>query len=68
LQRPTVYRQNDLSLWDNYGLADCDVGAGNISEDFRGRWYIDNCVRLNSHQGPRRSATPGLFGQTADQQ
>jgi putative transposase len=57
-----------LSLWDSYGLADRDVGAGNISEDSRGRWYIDICVRLNSQQGPRRSATPCLFGQTVDQQ
>src|SRR5471032_2314669 len=30
-----------LSLWDSYGLADYDLGAGSINEDARGRWYIN---------------------------
>jgi IS605 OrfB family transposase len=33
-----------LSLWDSYGLKDYDLGPGNISEDSRGRWYINICA------------------------
>jgi len=33
-----------LSLWDSYGLKDYDLGAGTISEDARGRWYINICA------------------------
>ncbi|WP_188130997.1 hypothetical protein [Paraburkholderia panacisoli] len=35
-----------LSLWDSYGLANHDLGAGNISEDARGRWYINFTVKV----------------------
>ncbi|WP_228527342.1 RNA-guided endonuclease InsQ/TnpB family protein [Noviherbaspirillum soli] len=33
-----------LSLWDSHGLKDYDLGPGNISEDARGRWYINVCA------------------------
>jgi len=33
-----------LSLWDSYGLKNYDLGAGNLSEDARGRWYINLCA------------------------
>jgi transposase len=33
-----------LSLWDSYGLKDYDLGPGTISEDARGRWYINICA------------------------
>jgi IS605 OrfB family transposase len=33
-----------LSLRDSYGLKDYDLGAGNISEDSRGCWYINICA------------------------
>ena len=33
-----------LSLRDSYGLKDYDLGTGNISEDSRGRWYINICA------------------------
>ena len=33
-----------LSLWDSYGLKDHELGAGTISEDARGRWYINICA------------------------
>ncbi|WP_341319439.1 transposase [Paraburkholderia sp. IMGN_8] len=47
-----------LSLWDSYGLAGYELGAGNISEDSRGRWYINICGKLGPQQGPRhREAT-----------
>jgi IS605 OrfB family transposase len=33
-----------LSLWDSYGLKDYELGAGSLSEDSRGRWYINICA------------------------
>lgn len=35
-----------LSLWDSYGLSDYTLGAGNLSEDARGRWYINITVKV----------------------
>jgi IS605 OrfB family transposase len=35
-----------LSLWDSYGLADYTLGAGSISEDARGRWYLNIAVQV----------------------
>ncbi len=40
-----------LSLWDSYGLAGYTLGAGNFSEDARGRWYINITVKVD--QAPR---------------
>ena len=31
-------------LWDSHGLKDDDRGPGSISEDARGRWYINICA------------------------
>jgi putative transposase len=33
-----------LSLWDSYGLEAYQIRAGNVSEDARGRWYLNACV------------------------
>jgi IS605 OrfB family transposase len=33
-----------LSLWDSYGLGDYELRAGCLSEDSRGRWYLNVCV------------------------
>ncbi len=35
-----------MSLWDSYGLGDYKLGAGSISEDARGRWYLNVCVEV----------------------
>ena len=40
-----------LSLWDSYGLADIirmnpKLGSGSFSEDARGRWYLNLCVKV----------------------
>lgn len=35
-----------LSLWDSYGLANYELGAGSVSEDARGRWYLNICVKV----------------------
>ena len=34
-----------LGIWDSYGLSQYELGAGNISEDSRGRWYINITVK-----------------------
>ena len=36
-----------LSLWDNYGLADYEMDSGSLSEDSRGRWCINICVKVS---------------------
>ncbi len=41
-----------LSLWDSYGLAKYDLGAGNISEDARGRWYLNVTVEVTKKPCP----------------
>lgn len=41
-----------LSLWDSYGLGDHELGAGNFSEDARGRWYLSIFVKLHRLHGP----------------
>jgi transposase len=35
-----------LSLWDSYGLANYALGSGTISEDARGRWYLNVTVEV----------------------
>jgi len=39
------YMGHAISLWDSYGLADYQLGAGSFSEDSRGRWYINITVK-----------------------
>jgi IS605 OrfB family transposase len=43
-----------LSLWDSYGVGDYELGAGSISEDARGRWYINITVKV-----PKRAPGAG---------
>lgn len=33
-----------LGLWDSYGLSSHELGSGSISEDARGRWYLNITV------------------------
>jgi putative transposase len=33
-----------LGLWDSYGLSSYELGSGSISEDSRGRWYLNITV------------------------
>jgi putative transposase len=35
-----------LGVWDSYGLAAYEFGAGCISEDSRGRWYLNVTVKV----------------------
>ncbi|WP_424784293.1 hypothetical protein [Paraburkholderia sp.] len=41
-----------LSLWDSYGLANHTFGAGNISEDARGRWYLKLTIKIEKTARP----------------
>ena len=41
-----------LSLWDSYGLADYELGAGTLSEDARGRWYLNVTVKVKKAPAP----------------
>ncbi|CAB5514298.1 IS200/IS605 family transposase ISPa83 [Achromobacter anxifer] len=46
-----------LSLWDSYGLGDYELGAGSISEDSRGRWYLNVTVKVKKQApSPGRTA------------
>lgn len=42
-----------LSLWDSYGLGDFELRAGSITEDARGRWYLNVSVKEPDFVGPR---------------
>jgi len=35
-----------LSLWDSYGLSKYELGASSLSEDARGRWYLNVTVQV----------------------
>jgi IS605 OrfB family transposase len=41
-----------LSLWDSFGLGQYDLGAGSISEDARGRWYLNVTVKVERQSRP----------------
>ncbi|WP_194726386.1 hypothetical protein [Noviherbaspirillum malthae] len=38
------FQGHALSIWDSYGLSGYELGAGNISEDAAGHWYINICA------------------------
>ena len=37
-----------LGVWDSHGLAGHEFGAGTISEDSRGRWYLNVAVKVKA--------------------
>ena len=37
-----------LSLWDSYGLSKYELRAGSISQDARGRWYLNVAVEVEA--------------------
>jgi len=49
-----------LSLWDSYGLAHYALGPGSISEDARGRWYINITVRVARQAGSEGRSELGI--------
>jgi putative transposase len=51
-----------LSLWDSYGLAGYELGAGSICEDARGRWYLNICVKFKKPPQIRVPLSSGALG------
>lgn len=49
-----------LSLWDSYGLAGYELGAGNVNEDARGRWYINITVKVLQRERSAGKSAVGL--------
>jgi len=47
-----------LGVWDSYGVGGYDPGAGTISEDSRGRWYLNVTVKVK--QVSQSGATKAL--------
>lgn len=50
------YAGKMLSLWDSYGLDKYELRAGSFSEDSRGRWYLNVCVKVAVEQSKGTSA------------
>ena len=48
-----------LSLWDSYGLAGYELGAGSLSEDSRGRWYLNVTVKVKRQARSTADETSG---------
>jgi IS605 OrfB family transposase len=51
-----------FGLWDSYGLAHYELGAGAFSEDSRGRWYFNVAVAIPELVGPRLPAPAASVG------
>lgn len=49
-----------LSLWDSYGLAGYKLGAGNFSEDARGRWYLNVTVKVDKRPRSEAKSAVGI--------
>ncbi len=45
-----------FSLWDSYDLSKYDLGAGNFSQDSRGRWYFNVAVKVEVKPSSGKSA------------
>jgi IS605 OrfB family transposase len=47
-----------LSLWDSYGLGAFELRAGCLSEDARGRWYLNVCVSGSAAEAAEAGVKP----------
>ena len=45
-----VFQGLHLGVWDSYGLAAYEFGAGCICEDSRGRWYLNASRAGTTHE------------------
>lgn len=54
------YCGRPISLWDSYGLADHELGAGSFSEDARGRWYLNITVKAKWPAVPKPQTSSAL--------
>lgn len=46
-----------LGLWDSYGLDQYELRSGSLSEDARGRWYLNVAVEVPAFVGPKPAVT-----------
>ena len=51
-----------LSVWDSWGLGDYELRAGNLSEDSRGRWYLNVTVNIERPAALAERAQGGAIG------
>jgi putative transposase len=51
-----------LSLWDSYGLSEYEFGAGSLSEDARGRWYLNITVKVKKQPRDYGNLTTSALG------
>jgi len=49
-----------LSLWDSYGLGAYWIRSGCLSEDARGRWYLNACVAVSPAAPSSGSSEVGI--------
>ncbi|WP_414859614.1 RNA-guided endonuclease InsQ/TnpB family protein [Piscinibacterium candidicorallinum] len=51
-----------LGIWDSWGMGEVELGAGCISQDARGRWYLNVTVKLPAlpAKPPTLSAPVGI--------
>ncbi|WP_321574432.1 RNA-guided endonuclease InsQ/TnpB family protein [Paraburkholderia franconis] len=54
------YCGQPLSLWDSYGLHQYALGAGSISEDSRGRWYLNVTVKVRTAEKSSTTRAVGI--------
>ena len=51
-----------LNVWDSYGLSQYEFRAGSLSQDSRGRWYLNVQVAIPALCGPVLPAPTGSVG------
>jgi putative transposase len=49
-----------ISLWDQYGLGNYELGTGNFSEDSRGRWYFNTTIEVEVVERSNSTASVGI--------
>ena len=49
-----------FKVWDSYGLAQYQLGAGSFSEDARGRWYLNVTVEVKKQPRSVGKAAAGI--------
>jgi putative transposase len=49
-----------ISLWDQYGLGNYELGTGNFSQDARGRWYFNTTIEVEVVERTNSTASIGI--------
>lgn len=58
-QGQVAFQGRRLGLWDSWALGNYEMGAGCFSQDARGRWYLNVCVRVQ----PKARTAPQVVEQ-----